>query len=237
MSKLPRVCSVDGCERKYESKGFCHKHYEHNRIYGNPGPLKKWTDAVCSVEGCDGKHKSKGYCAKHDARLRTHGSLNVTVIIGDDEARFWSYVQKTDTCWLWVGAVDRLGYGSITVGSKFKLVHRMSYELNVGPIPDRLLVCHSCDVRNCVNPEHLWLGTHSENTRDMISKGRGNFVGPKNPRKGSEVVFSKLDELTVLEIRKLYATGKFGIRELGRAFEVSHSAIGNIVHRLTWKHI
>lgn len=96
------------------------------------------------------------------------------------EERFWAKVQKTDDCWMWTGAT-RHGYGEISKGGKSTeifVASRFSYELHFGPIPDGFLVCHRCDNPPCVRPDHLFLGTHVENTSDMLSKGRGKY-GPR----------------------------------------------------------
>lgn len=75
-------------------------------------------------------------------------------------------------CWLWMGACTAGGYGHLRTQSGLRYSHRVSYEIFVGPIPEGKCVLHRCDVRCCVNPHHLWAGSHSENTRDAHQKGR-----------------------------------------------------------------
>lgn len=77
-----------------------------------------------------------------------------------------------DECWEYEGCTNRAGYGRITIGSGPVLTHRFSYELFVGPIPDGIHVLHHRDNPPCVNPSHLWLGTHADNMADMAAKGR-----------------------------------------------------------------
>ena len=91
------------------------------------------------------------------------------------EERFFQKVNKTDSCWLWTGAISSSGYGSFRIGEKNFKAHRQSYIMHTGQIPQSLEVCHSCDVRSCVNPEHLWLGTRSDNMKDMFSKNRNGI--------------------------------------------------------------
>lgn len=91
------------------------------------------------------------------------------------EGRFFEKVNKTESCWLWTGALNSRGYGSIGVNGKSVSAHRFSYEMHKAVIPKGMVVCHSCDVRNCVNPEHLWIGTIGDNNRDAFKKDRNGL--------------------------------------------------------------
>ena len=91
----------------------------------------------------------------------------------DPEERFWYHVNKTDGCWEWTGYRDKVGYGRFKMGTKKVFMsHRAAYTLFKGPIPDGLLVCHRCDNPSCVNPDHLFLGTHLDNNLDCVNKDR-----------------------------------------------------------------
>ena len=85
---------------------------------------------------------------------------------------FWEYVTLSPMCWEWTGGTRSTGYGAFRVAGRAWSAHRWAYTLSFGPIPDGMLVCHSCDNRLCVRPTHLFLGTHLDNQHDMIRKGR-----------------------------------------------------------------
>jgi len=100
----------------------------------------------------------------------------------DVAPRFWAKVAKSDGCWLWTGARASNGYGSFRFADRpcATAAHRAAWELACGPIPHGMHVLHRCDNPPCVNPAHLFLGTHLENVRDREAKGRGNHDRQRN---------------------------------------------------------
>lgn len=144
-----------------------------------------------------------------------------------DIARFESKFVKTDGCWNWMGARCRDGYGNFRLGNRTVGAQRITYMVYVGPIPDGLCVLHRCDNPACVNPAHLWLGTHTDNMRDSVSKGR--FTRAHGERNGNV----KLTIEKVLEIRELIARGQTRY-SVARKFGASWSNINSIVRGKTW---
>jgi hypothetical protein len=132
-------------------------------------------------------------------------------------------------CWLWIGAVKEFGYGVIGLGRREQgtaKAHRVAYELYCGPIPAGQNVLHRCDNPSCVNPEHLFLGSLSDNMKDCVSKGR-NFC-PDN--RGSRAAWAKLTESDVADIRKRAVPG----RTYAKRYGVSKSAVFAIWSGTTW---
>ena len=149
------------------------------------------------------------------------------------EEAFYIHLDKflnTDRCWSWKGCKDKNGYGRMTFNRKDYRAHRISWEITNGEIPQKMIICHSCDNPSCVNPNHLFLGTHKLNNQDMINKGRKkSFPGENN---GMAI----LTENDVIEIRKWAKSGiKHGI--IAYNFGVKKSYISGIVNNKTWKNI
>lgn len=162
---------------------------------------------------------------------------------------FWSRVDKSggdDACWIWTGSCIKSGYGSVNWSGKIQPVHRISYQLLYGDIPEGLWVLHHCDVRNCVNPRHLFLGTVQDNVDDMFAKGRGRkasgeqhgaHLHPERWLRGTDVALAKLTEADVILARQRFAEGNITKLQLSREYQVSDTAMCKVLNRKTWKHI
>lgn len=148
-------------------------------------------------------------------------------------------------CWLWTASVTgksktaKGGYGRFSINRKvsWKYAHRISWELHKGPIPNGILVCHTCDVPRCVNPDHLFLGTTKDNMADMAAKGRSR----NSPRYGEDHSMAKLTREQVNEIRlaqgKWHDRGNSLLRRLAEKYGVTAANICSIRKGKTWKSV
>lgn len=150
--------------------------------------------------------------------------------------RLWARVAKSDGCWEWQGYRTPQGYGVIGVGSRSepesrttRLVHRVSWEIANGPIPEGLFVCHHCDNPPCVNPDHLFIGTHVDNVADRERKGR-NVI-----KHGSDQWNAKLTED---QVRAIHADTRKQ-DDIAAAYGISQSTVHRIKARKSggWRHI
>jgi hypothetical protein len=141
------------------------------------------------------------------------------------------HVIRNENCWGWNGKLHKGGYAVMIFGEEHKQIgaHRVSYMIHKGEIPIKTLVCHTCDNRSCTNPEHLFLGTHKDNTQDMIKKGRENRL------KGSKNKSSRLSEKDVENIRKML-DAKVKLTLIAELYKVHISTISDIKLKKTWKH-
>lgn len=162
------------------------------------------------------------------------GQTNLTCDTTDllpDDPRFWSYVDKTETCWLWTRSTTSTGYGQVNrpkVSSHPLAAHRYSWLLTRGPIPDGLIVRHTCDMPLCVRPEHLLLGTKAQNSRDMVERGRHREAALRR---------AKVTPEKVIEMRARYAAGGVTYRSLAAEYGLDFANVGHIIRRRTWTHI
>jgi DNA-binding transcriptional regulator YiaG len=188
---------------------------------------------LCCIKGCDLKVLAVGLCNKHWRRNKRFGSpvlVNRTsgFFIGKTaEERYFAQVIKADGCWVWRSSKDKDGYGifnGAVQGVVYKRAHRFSWAFhNQMPIPDGMLVCHSCDNPECSNPEHLTLGTQQDNQREKWRKGRANHQSPA----------AKLTEDQVRQIRQ--ATGRQA--DIAAAFGITQTTVSDIKRRRSWSHI
>ena len=140
---------------------------------------------------------------------------------------FLNRIEKTKSCWLFTGTVLKNGYGQVNCYGKRWRAHRLSYVYHRGPIPNGLLVLHKCDVKNCVKPSHLFLGTSKDNTQDAVAKGR--LTGPVGVRNHH----AKLDNAKVKAIRKSNASRQ----ALADRYGVSVSTISDAKRGILWRHV
>jgi hypothetical protein len=150
--------------------------------------------------------------------------------------RFEAKVLRSGSCHLWTGSKTRDGYGSFALdGSRPILAHRAAWLLLRGGIPEGLCVLHACDTPSCVNPAHLWLGSQTDNIRDMDAKGRRN-TDPRpvgNRPRGEQNPMHKLTWPQVTQIRQEFSTGA-SKRGLAARFGVSRPVISGIVEGKSW---
>lgn len=187
---------------------------------------------------------------------QTHNKIKPTPARAD---QFWSKVNKDgptmphmeSPCWVWTACQHKDGYGSVSLGGRMLLAHRVAWTFVNGAIPHNgsahgICVLHRCDNRACVNPEHLFLGTQNDNIRDMEVKGRkitahgdrnGARTMPERLARGAAVGNAKLTDAKVIDIRALWAVGGITKSEIGARFGVDRTAIRKIVTRKTWKHV
>ena len=214
-------CSVQECENPRYSKGYCRLHYYRWRrngdaLYiGKPGPPRR----ICNIDGCGNPRVANGLCDMHRKRKDRYGDPSaVQRIRGDDEARWWSHVERRadDECWPWVGSVNDEGYGHFWDGQRVVMAHVWGYERFKEPVPPGLHLDHvkdrGCAMRNCVNYlSHLEPVTNREN----VLRGES----------------TKLSDETVAVLRSLYLSGQH-ITDLARAAGVHRTTLHRRFRRL-----
>lgn len=184
---------------------------------------------------CEQKIHEKRQCRWSFCSKTCLNRFNSRNLARNNENTFWNRVDKTPglgpngDCWEWTGTLQGNGYGCFSYYGKPIAAHRFVYLLVHKELPYKKLICHSCDNPACVNPKHLWAGTHADNNNDKARKGRNI--------KGSEVVKSKLTDGKVRFIRNLAKTGTYNQKQIAKLFGISSGNVNGIVRRRFWKHV
>ncbi len=232
MQLYQKVCPV--CQCRYQTKFHWQEHCSKSCASSRPRNRKSKPKPVrqCPVCGKSfsvrGATDPKECCSPRCAGLGKRGKPVKRTWKRTKEQVFWDSVNKTDGCWEWARGTAT-GYGCFTYKRQRILTHRYSWEIHNGPVPAGLFVCHHCDNRLCVRPDHLFVGTDADNVQDMVDKGR-SCKGEKNPK-------AKLTEGEVIYIRKTHAKGQCTYASLAVRFGVSSVLIAKIVKRHLWRHI
>lgn len=170
-------------------------------------------------------HQTKKYCSikcQHvDSRIRD--KLTDSEKFERLKNSYNKFVIKKEGCWSWNGSLAGGGYGCLRYLDKPMAAHRVSWILHKGSIPEKMHVLHACDVKICSNPDHLFLGSHRDNMRDMRSKGYHKQ-------------YSKLNTSQVKEIKELLKT-ELTQKEIAQKYNVNFVTIHDIKHNKTWKTI
>ena len=155
-------------------------------------------------------------------------------------------IDEQTGCHNWTGNTSSQGYGLLRIDGEKYLASRISYAIYHGEFPAEFCCCHHCDNPKCVNPEHLFLGTHADNMTDKTKKGRGNQPRGENhwsktqplliPR-GANHYAAKLDDAKALEIVRLRKEDGLSQRAIAKEFGVCHAIVGRIINRKIWTHL
>ncbi len=190
---------------------------------------------ICSIPKCNYRAIARELCSTHYKRWLLHGDANFDYNSFQQKVnRFWHKAKLTadpERCWIWQGRLLPSGYGesNFQINDKYaRLTHRIAYFIFFGADPGKFCVCHKCDNRACVNPNHLFLGTHADNSADMVKKQRSSF-GTKNGQ-------SKLTPEIVKEIyTRILNGGQQNL--LAKEFNVSTGTIRDIKFGKRWKYL
>lgn len=209
-------------------------HYERIKRNGSTDLVERAAarNTPCSVDGCTSNVLAGGFCSMHYQRAYKHGSADTKLKPGPRRPPIKELILSRvafvpeSGCWLWTGATSADGnYGRIRFNGIPHNAHRLMWETENGPIPDGMILCHRCDIGLCCNPNHLFLGTHQDNSDDKVRKGRQS--------RGDNHGSSKLSANEVALIRGCTESAHF----LAEKYDVHRSTIYAIRNNLYWKHV
>jgi hypothetical protein len=236
MARPTSTCSVAGCDRTHFCRSFCRLHFERWKRHGDPLALRRrrsdYQRGIKTCEFCGVVfERPPGWPAPAWRRTRFcsiacgakgRGKHKLNTL---DEFFDAAIPEPNSGCWLWTGTLHRDGYGQISIGGKVHRAHRLAYEVVAGPVPDGLGVLHRCDVRCCVNPDHLYAGTPAENSADAVRRGRVT--------RGTLSPHAKLTDDDVRTIR----SSTQSIADIAQRFGVSTPVVRKIRNGSQWRHV
>ena len=182
--------------------------------------------AVCEQCSQPFTHRTAWVKRKYCSRACMGKSYRISIEDNYNE----NVIRHPTGCWGWRLKPNVNGYVQVRSSEGKKMYgHRYSWEVHRGPIPEEMCVLHSCDNPTCTNPDHLFLGTMNDNTKDMLSKDRESR-GERHPG-------ARLTEAKVILMRQMYSSGKYTMERLGYLFKVSEGTVYSAVRRQSWKHV
>jgi HNH endonuclease len=185
---------------------------------------------ICKRERPDAEFYSNGRWGL-SPKCKDCWRVPIVKTLADRAAEFWAQVQRGDGCWLWQGPLIESGYGNFNINYReVRGAHRAAWVFTHGPIPAGLCICHRCDNPQCVRPDHLFLGTTADNTRDAAAKGRMRNGNQKCERNAN----AKLTWITVDLARQWHSEG-VARQEIARRLGVAAATVFAILRGVTWK--
>ncbi len=231
--KVPnqRICSIDGCGKRFYGRGWCKHHYDMWKLHGDPLITKKRTKSVCSVDGCNKFVKSNKLCSKHLSRMLRRGTLEISRNAPGEMQRYIQDVAipfDEDVCLIWPYPLGHSHYPTLTRGRGRIYVTHIVCEARWGTKPSPAhQVAHKCGNTKCCAPRHLRWATPEENNDDKYVHG--------TLKVGEAVPGAKLSNADVRHIRKLLPT--MADPEIAKLYLVKPATINAIRHRKNWAKI
>jgi len=235
MKKL--ICHAEGCENEAVCRRLCNKHYlrmkKGYKLKRNPTKQS----ATCSVDGCENETYAKNLCTTHYQRYKKYGTTSEEALRNKtrsmplkERLQFYSQEVDENDCFIWQGRVGKDGYGILWWKDYPYRAHRISYELYNGEIPEGKVVCHTCNNKLCVNPDHLYAATQAKNTQDAARDG---LMAQKT---GEDSHVSKLTREQAIEIIKRRKKGEKA-EFISKDYGITHWTVYDLMKGKSWPDI